>query len=99
VANLDRTELAAIASLARLELDEGELGRLGAELGAVLDHMAALAQVDTAGVPPMTHAVPGRTPLRPDDVGPSLPVSDALADAPDRDGDAFRVPAAIPGER
>jgi aspartyl-tRNA(Asn)/glutamyl-tRNA(Gln) amidotransferase subunit C len=94
---IDRSELAAIAELARLELDDDQAARLSVELGAILDHMAALAAVDTEGVPPMTHAVPMTLPLRPDEVAPSLPVDEALAGAPDRDGDAFRVPAAIKG--
>lgn len=92
---LDPAELAAIAHLARLELDDGEAVRLAGELGAILDAMAALAAVPTEGVPPMTHAVPLTLPLRDDLVEPSLPVEVALAAAPERDGDAFKVPAAI----
>jgi aspartyl-tRNA(Asn)/glutamyl-tRNA(Gln) amidotransferase subunit C len=61
--------------------------------------MAALAAVDTDGVPPMTHAVPMTLPRAADEVAPSLPVEAALGGAPDRDGDAFRVPAAVKVER
>jgi aspartyl-tRNA(Asn)/glutamyl-tRNA(Gln) amidotransferase subunit C len=92
---LERSDIDAIARLARLELDADEAARLTTELGAILDHMAALSRVPTDGVPPMTHAVPLDLPLRADRVEPSLPVAEALAGAPDRDGDAFRVPAAI----
>lgn len=92
---LESDDVLAIAELARLELDADEAARLAVELGAVLASMAALAAVDTAGVRPMTHAVPLDLPLRADEVGPALSVDDALAMAPVRDGDAFRVPAAI----
>jgi aspartyl-tRNA(Asn)/glutamyl-tRNA(Gln) amidotransferase subunit C len=95
MSTLDRSDLLAIAGLARLDLEDGDVDRLLGELGAILDHMAALAAVDTEGVPPMTHAVPTPMRLRDDAARPSLPVAEALAGAPDRDGDAFRVPAAV----
>jgi aspartyl-tRNA(Asn)/glutamyl-tRNA(Gln) amidotransferase subunit C len=91
----ERSDIDAIARLARLELDDAEATRLAAELGAIVEHMAALARVPTDGVEPMTHALPVDLALRADRVEPSLPVDLALAAAPDRDGDGFRVPAAI----
>ena len=94
---LTRTEVEEIAMLARLRLAPDELDRMGDELGAILAHFAAIAVVDTNDVPPMTHAVPVESPLRPDLVAPSLPVADALRAAPQRDGDLIAVPAIIPG--
>lgn len=92
---LTRDEVAEIAQLARLAMNEGELESLRGELAAILDHVAALREVDTTGVEPMTHAVPTTLRLRPDVVEPSLPVEVALADAPaERDG-CFEVPAII----
>jgi aspartyl-tRNA(Asn)/glutamyl-tRNA(Gln) amidotransferase subunit C len=95
--SLSRTEVEQIALLARLHLDDGELAKMQDELGAILEHFGALAQVDTASVQPMTHAVPMDLRLRPDEVQPSLPVEDALRNAPARDGDLIVVPAIIPG--
>lgn len=94
---LERTEVEEIALLARLHLGEAELGAMQAELGAILEHFAVLAGVDTTDVAPMTHAVPLDLPLRADVVEPSLPVEAALAGAPRRDGDLIVVPAIIPG--
>jgi len=92
---LTRDEVAEIAQLARLAMTEGELESLRGELAAILDHVAALREVDTTGVEPMTHAVPTTLRLRPDSVSPSLPVELALRDAPaERDG-CFEVPAII----
>jgi aspartyl-tRNA(Asn)/glutamyl-tRNA(Gln) amidotransferase subunit C len=87
----------AIARLARLALSDEEAERLRGELGAILDHMRDLAALDTAGVEPMTHAVPMALRLRPDEVEPSLPVGDAVGPAPDRAGDFFQVPKIIEG--
>ncbi len=94
---LSRSEVEQIALLARLHLDEAELARMQDELGAILEHFGALAQVDTEGVAPMTHAVPQDLRLRPDEVAPSLPAEDALRGAPARAEDFFLVPSIIPG--
>lgn len=92
---LTRAETEAIAHLARIQLTDGELDRCAAELTTILDHMAALAEVDTTGVEPMTHAVPTTLRLRDDRPRPSLAPEVALADAPAvRDG-CFEVPTII----
>ncbi len=92
---LERAEIEAIAHLARLALTDDELDRFAGELTSILDHMAALAEVDTTGVEPMTHAVPTALRLREDRPRPSLAPEIALADAPAvRDG-CFEVPAMI----
>jgi aspartyl-tRNA(Asn)/glutamyl-tRNA(Gln) amidotransferase subunit C len=94
---LSRKDVEEIARLARLHLTPAELARMETELGAILEHFAALADVPTEGVPPMTHAVPMDLRLRPDEPAPSLAAADALADAPARDGDLFVVPAILGG--
>jgi aspartyl-tRNA(Asn)/glutamyl-tRNA(Gln) amidotransferase subunit C len=96
---LTRKEVEEIALLARLHLDPSELESLEKELGAILEHFSAIASVDTTDIPPMTHAVPLDLRLRPDEPAPSLPVSEALRNAPAKQGDVFVVPAIIgPGE-
>jgi aspartyl-tRNA(Asn)/glutamyl-tRNA(Gln) amidotransferase subunit C len=94
---LTRKEVEEIALLARLHLESDEIEKLQGELGAILEHFAALAQVPTEGIPPMTHAVPMDLRLRPDEPAPSLSSADALKGAPSRDGDLFVVPAIIGG--
>ncbi len=98
MASLERKEVDEIALLARLHLDEGERQAMQEELGAILEHFAVLAGVDTDSVAPMTHAVPMDLPLREDNVLPSLPVDEALRGAPKRDGDFIVVPAILPGD-
>jgi aspartyl-tRNA(Asn)/glutamyl-tRNA(Gln) amidotransferase subunit C len=84
-----------VARLARLALSDEELVRMRAEMSAILDYMDKLRSLDTAGVEPTSHAVPLRNVMREDEPVPSLPREDMLANAPDRDGDTFRVPRII----
>ena len=86
------------ATLARLELSDGEVARLTRELDAILGYMELLDQLDVSGVPPMTHAVSLDLPLR-DDVlealEPQLPLEAALSDAPRPHDGFFEVPKII----
>jgi aspartyl-tRNA(Asn)/glutamyl-tRNA(Gln) amidotransferase subunit C len=92
---LTRKEVEEIAQLARLHLEPEELDRMQTELGAILEHFQALAAVETAGVPAMTHAVPMDLRMRLDVVEPSLPAEVALSGTPRRDGDLIVVPSSI----
>jgi aspartyl-tRNA(Asn)/glutamyl-tRNA(Gln) amidotransferase subunit C len=94
---LTRKEVDEIALLARLHLEPEEIEQMQDDLGTILAHFRSIAIVDTADVPPMTHAVPMDAPLRLDVVAPSLPVAEALRAAPRREGDLIVVPAILPG--
>jgi aspartyl-tRNA(Asn)/glutamyl-tRNA(Gln) amidotransferase subunit C len=89
---LTRHDVEQIALLARLALDDAEVEQMRADLTSILVHMDALAEVDTTGIEPMTHAVPMDLPLRPDEAAPSLPVAVALRGAPDPVDGLFQVP-------
>jgi len=93
---LSREEVLELALLARVALTDAEVEALRGDLAAILDHFAALGEVDTSGVEPMTHAVPMTLRLRPDVRGESLPQEVALAGAPATDDGQFVVPAIIP---
>lgn len=92
---LSREDVLEIARLARLHLEDHEVERLRGELSSILGHMETLAEVDTDGVEPMTHAVPMQLRLREDVPEPALSVEDALGQAPDRQDDLFQVPAIL----
>ena len=98
MAALTREEVLEIALLARLHLDDDEVDRLQGELSSILEHMEALRSVVTE-VEPMTHAVPMGLRLRDDTVEPSIPIDEAVGQAPDRDGDLFQVPHIIKSGR
>jgi aspartyl-tRNA(Asn)/glutamyl-tRNA(Gln) amidotransferase subunit C len=81
-----------VARLARLELSAAEKDRMGRELDGILAYIDKLRALDTTGVEPTSHAVPVTNVMRDDVPSPSLAQSEALANAPDRQGDLFRVP-------
>ncbi len=87
-----------IAKLARLSLTDDEKIRFQKELEKILDYIDQLKKVDTTGVEPMTHAVPMSNVLRKDEVKPSLSVEEALANAPERYGNFFKVPKVVEKE-
>jgi aspartyl-tRNA(Asn)/glutamyl-tRNA(Gln) amidotransferase subunit C len=88
---LSREEVLHIARLARLGLDESEINRFSEQLFNLLEHFRVLQQVDTTGVPPTTQSIALKNVIRGDDVQASLPPDQVLANAPQREGDFFRV--------
>jgi aspartyl-tRNA(Asn)/glutamyl-tRNA(Gln) amidotransferase subunit C len=84
-----------VAHLARLELSAAELATMTRQLGAILDYVNPLQQVNTDGVEPLAHPLPVQNVFRADEPAPSLPVDEALANAPDRRGDFYGVPAVL----
>lgn len=90
-------EVREIAALARLRLDDDEILRLTNELDGILGYIETVKGLDTAEVEPMTHAVPFDCPMRVDQVGQSLAIDEALANAPRRRESSFEVPRIVPG--
>ena len=82
-----------VARLARLALREDEIERLQGQLNAILDAVGKVSELDLSDVPPTSHPLALVNVLAPDEPAPSLPLEDALANAPEREGDFFRVPA------
>jgi aspartyl-tRNA(Asn)/glutamyl-tRNA(Gln) amidotransferase subunit C len=93
--SLSADEVRWVAHLARLELSEAELAAMTPQLGAILDYVSQLQQVDTADVDPLAHPLPIHSVFRDDDLQSSLPVDVALANAPERQGDFYGVPAVL----
>ena len=91
---IDREQLLHVAHLARLELPEAEVERLGAQLNDILAAVGKVAELDLSDVPPTSHPLDVVNVWDEDEPWESLPVEEALANAPERDGDAFRVPPA-----
>jgi aspartyl-tRNA(Asn)/glutamyl-tRNA(Gln) amidotransferase subunit C len=98
MAKLSRADVEHVAHLARLGLSEEELARLEGQLNHILDQYAVLATLDTEHIPPTAQTIEMANILREDVVRPSLAVDDALANAPERSGDHFVVPAILGGE-
>jgi aspartyl-tRNA(Asn)/glutamyl-tRNA(Gln) amidotransferase subunit C len=81
-----------VARLARLALTPEERERFRVQLGVILDHAARVKEVAAEDVPPTAYAVPRTNVLRPDALTPCLPLEEALAGAPEVEGDRFKVP-------
>ena len=84
-----------VARLARLHLTPEEEARYATQLSAILEHIAQLNALDTAGVPPMTHASAETTLYREDVITPSLGGAVAVSNAPDSVGTSVSVPRII----
>jgi len=84
-----------IALLARLGVTEAELERFREQLSNILENFQILQQVDTTDVPPTSQSIPLQNVTKDDKVAPSLPPDDVLANAPQREGELFRVKAVL----
>ena len=84
-----------VARLSRIELTEQELEVFSRQLASILEHFDKLQELDTANVEPMAHAVELSNVFGEDEQGLSLATDEALANAPDRHEDLFKVPKVI----
>jgi aspartyl-tRNA(Asn)/glutamyl-tRNA(Gln) amidotransferase subunit C len=98
-----------VADLANLDLTDQERQRMVRDLNSILDYIDRLNELDTTKVPPMAQTLPGNTgpdatrpagaprqgALRDDELLPCLSHQDAVKNAPDTDGNFFKVPKVI----
>jgi aspartyl-tRNA(Asn)/glutamyl-tRNA(Gln) amidotransferase subunit C len=91
---ISRDEVLHVARLARLALTDEEVERLGAQLSAILEAVGKVSELDLADVEPTSHPLDLVNVWADDEARPSLPVDEALVNAPDREGGYFRVPPA-----
>lgn len=92
---ISRADVQHVANLARLALTAEEEERFQHQLSAVFEHFQQLSALDTEQIPPTAQVIPLKNVMRPDTVEPSLSEQDVLANAPDREGDEFRVRAIL----
>lgn len=93
--SLDTAMVRRIASLARIRLEEEEVGRMQAELNGILGWIEQLQAVDTEGVEPMAGGGAVSLRMREDAVTDGGIPEKVLANAPDRAGDYFSVPKVV----
>ena len=89
---ITREDVLHVAALARLELDEDEVGRLTEQLNDILAAVGKVSELDLSDVPPTSHPLAVVNAFRPDTPRPSLPLEDVFANAPEREANYFRVP-------
>jgi aspartyl-tRNA(Asn)/glutamyl-tRNA(Gln) amidotransferase subunit C len=96
--SLDTATIRRIASLARLRLEEADVGRMQNELNGILGWIEQLQAVNTDGVEPMAGGAPQGQPAmrqREDAVTDGGIPDQVLANAPDRSHDYFAVPKVV----
>jgi aspartyl-tRNA(Asn)/glutamyl-tRNA(Gln) amidotransferase subunit C len=91
---ITREEVLHVARLARLELSEDEVTRFQGQLSAILEAVSKVSELDLADVPPTSHPLEIANAWAEDEPHVSLTREEAFANAPDEDGDLFRVPPA-----
>jgi len=84
-----------VALLSRLEFSADELQRFTHDLDNILGYVDKLGELDTSQVLPTTHPHKLENVFREDEVAASLPVEEALANAPDKDSNYFKVPKVL----
>ena len=93
--SLSRQEVEKVSLLARLRLSEQELDLMTSQLGQIVEYVEQLSELDTENVEPMAHAVAIQNVFADDEVAASLDRNQALANAPKRDDECYRVPAVL----
>ena len=89
---ITREQVLHVARLARLDLRDDEIARLQQELSAILEAVSKVSELELDDVPPTSHPLDLVNITRPDEPRPSLDLDDVFANAPEREGDAFRTP-------
>jgi len=92
---IDKETVDKVAHLARLELAESEKEVMMKDMGKILDFMAKLNEVDTAGIEPLVYMTDETNVLREDVVKQEITHEEALQNAPNHDGNYFLVAKVI----
>jgi aspartyl-tRNA(Asn)/glutamyl-tRNA(Gln) amidotransferase subunit C len=93
--SLTPEEVTHIARLARVGLSEDDVSRFQDQLSQILDYFQRLQEADTENIPPTAHTLAMHNVMRDDEPRPSFDKEDILANAPQREGDHFRVRAVL----
>lgn len=94
----NKIDIRYVAKLARIALTDAEVDQFGRQLGDLLQHVDALAELDTSSIPATAQVVESRNVERDDVTGPTLDRATVLAQAPQAQGNYFRVPRIIAEE-
>ena len=92
MSRISADDVRKVAKLARLNLPDEQIATYTGQLESILGYVSQLEQVDTKGVPETTRAVEVTNVTRQDGVNPTPVREEILNQAPQREGDFFRVP-------
>ena len=94
---ISREDVLHVAKLARLEIPEDQIALVQEQLGAILEAVGKVAELDLGDVEPTSHPLDLVNEWADDEPRASLPREEALANAPDPSDGAFRVPTVAGG--
>jgi len=89
---INQAQTGKVAKLSRLELTEAEVEEFTGQLSAILDYVEKMNELDTTDVEPLAHCLPISNVFREDLARESLGTEKTLTNAPQRDGEFFKVP-------
>ncbi|MBN1899756.1 Asp-tRNA(Asn)/Glu-tRNA(Gln) amidotransferase subunit GatC [Candidatus Sumerlaeota bacterium] len=92
---INRLEIQHVALLSRLHLTEEDITEHTVILNRILEYFAKLNELDTEGVSCTSHSINMNNVFREDVATPSLTAEDALANAPEKELNCFKVPQII----
>jgi aspartyl-tRNA(Asn)/glutamyl-tRNA(Gln) amidotransferase subunit C len=95
---LSRAQVEHVADLAQLALSEAEKELFREQLSSILEYAERLQELDTDAIPPTAAVLPLENVMREDQVQPSLPQADVLANAPAVEEGCFQVPVVLESE-
>ncbi len=95
---IDRDRVHKVANLARLEMTAEEEEQMTAQISSILEYFEQLSELDTTDIPPTTRAIDVSNVTRPDELQPFPDREAILKEAPDQDGDFFKVPKILQAE-
>ncbi len=93
--SLDAATVRRIARLARIGIEDHEIGQLQGELNSILGWIEQLSEVDVEGVAPMVGVEQAALRLRDDVVTDGAALETVLSNAPDRVGAFYAVPKVV----
>ena len=89
---IDQARVRKVAKLSRLDLTDSEVEEFTGQLSAILEYVEKMNELDTENVEPLAHCLAVSNVFREDSIKESLGTENTLANAPQRDGEFFKVP-------
>ena len=94
---IDKELVRKVAKLSRLELSDAEVEEFSSQLSSIVGYVEKMNELDTEGVEPLAHCLAVSNVFREDVVKESCGVEKAVSNAPERDGEFFKVPKILEG--
>ncbi len=92
---VNKEEVKRIAKLAMLELEESQIDKFASQFNDILNYMEQINELDLSNCEAAFHITELHNVFREDEVSPSMDRDLILKNAPETDGESFKVPKVI----